>query len=109
MDGYVARVIFKYGHPSHNKTQLSPHKHCELIYSAKQQLTSEDNTTLPLNSQEKKHVQGIIGALLYYAGVMDEKLLVGLSSIRSHQAAAIQRTNDTINQILDYCATYPKG
>ena len=38
---------------------------------------------------------------------MDNKLLVGLSAIGSHQAAATQRTNDDINQILDYCATYP--
>ena len=38
---------------------------------------------------------------------MDNKLLVGLSDIGSQQAAATQRTNEAINQILDYCATYP--
>ena len=38
---------------------------------------------------------------------MDNKLLVGLSDIGSQQAAATQRNNDAINQILDYCATYP--
>ena len=38
---------------------------------------------------------------------MDNKLLVGLSAIGSQQAVATQCTNDTINQILDYCATYP--
>ena len=38
---------------------------------------------------------------------MDNKLLVGLSAIGSQQAAATQRTNESINQILDYCATYP--
>ena len=38
---------------------------------------------------------------------MDNKLLVGLSAIGSQQAAAKQRTNEAIDQILDYCATYP--
>ena len=38
---------------------------------------------------------------------MDNKLLVGLSTIGSQQAAATQRTNEAINQIMDYCATYP--
>ena len=38
---------------------------------------------------------------------MDNKLLVSLSAIRSQQSSATQRTNEAINQILDYCATYP--
>ena len=38
---------------------------------------------------------------------MDNKLIVGLSAIGSQQAVATQRTNEAINQILDYCATYP--
>ena len=38
---------------------------------------------------------------------MDNKLLVGLSSIGSQQAATTERTNEAINQLLDYNATYP--
>ena len=55
----------------------------------------------------KKRVQGIVGALLYYARVVDKKLLVGLSAIGSQKASATQCTNEAIDQILDYCATYP--
>ena len=46
-------------------------------------------------------------ALLYYARAMDNKLLVGLSDIGAQQASTTQRTNEAIDQILDYCATYP--
>ena len=67
MDGYIAKVLLKYGHPRPKKTQLSPHKHREVIYGAKEQLTPEDDTTPPLYSQGKKRVQGIVSALLYYA------------------------------------------
>ena len=38
---------------------------------------------------------------------MDNKLLVSLSAIGSQQPTATQRINEAINQILDYCATYP--
>ena len=73
------------------------------------------NINLPLKmtplllwrAKVKKHVQGIVGALLYYAQAVDNKLLVGISTIRSQQASATQCTNEAINQILDYCATYP--
>ena len=106
MNGYIAKVLLKYRHPISNKPQLSPHKHCEVIYGAKEQLAPEEDTTPPLDSQGKKRVQGIVGALLCYTRAVDNKLLVGLSAIISQQASVTQRTNEAIDQILDYCATY---
>ena len=55
-----------------------------------------------------KRVQDIVGALLYYARAFDNKLLVALSTIGGQQAADTEKTNEAINQLLDYCATYPK-
>ena len=107
MKGYIAKFLFKYRHPIPKKPQLSLHKHCEVIYGAKEQLAPEDDTAPPLNSQGTKRVQGIVGALFYYARSVDNKLLVGLSAIGSHQASATQLTNEATDQILDYCATYP--
>ena len=60
-----------------------------------------------MDSQDTKRFQGVVGALLYYVRSVDNKLLIGLSDIGSQQASATQRTNEAINQILDYCATYP--
>ena len=107
MKGYIAKVLLKYGHPIPKKTQLSPHKHNEVIYGGKEQLSPEDDTTTPLESQGTKRVQGIVGALLYYAQAVDNKLLVSLSAIGPQQASATHRKNEAIDQILDYCATYP--
>ena len=78
-----------------------------MIYGAKEQLSTEDDTTPPLDSQGTKRVQGIVGALLYYAQAVEKESLFGLSAIGSQQASATQRTNESINQILDHCATYP--
>ena len=83
MDGYIAKVLLDYGHPSPKKPQLSPHNHREVIYYAKEQLSPEDDTTLPLDSQGTKRVQGIVDAILYYSCAVDNKLLVGLSAIGS--------------------------
>ena len=105
MDGYISIVLLKYGHPCPRKPQLSPHKHREVIYGAKEQLAQEDDKSPPLDNQGTKLIQGIVGALLYYAQSMDNKLLVGLSDIGSQQAAATERTNKAINHILDHCDT----
>ena len=78
MDGYIAKNLLKYGHPIPKKPQLSPHKHRGVIYGAKEQLNTEDDTTPPLDSQDTKRIQGIVGALLYYARAVGNKLLVSL-------------------------------
>ena len=92
MNGYIEKVLLKYGHPRPSKAQLSPHKHCEVIYGTKEKLTYEDDTSLPLDNQGKKCIQGIVGALLYYGRLVDNKLLVGLSSIGSQQSAITELT-----------------
>ena len=105
MNGYITIMLLKYVHPCPRKPQISPHKHCEVIYGVEEQLIPEDDTGPPLDNQGTKRVQVIVGALLYYARAVDKKLLFGLSAIGSQQAAATQSTNEAINQILDYCAT----
>ena len=102
MKGYIAKVLLKYRHPFPKKPQLSRHRYREISYGAKEQLAPEDYTSPPLDRQGTKRVQGIVGALLYYARAVDNKLLVGLSAIGSQQASATQRTSEAINQILDY-------
>ena len=67
----------------------------------------EDDTSPPLDTKSITRVQRIVGALLYYARAVDNKLLVGLSAIGAQQAAATERTNAAVQQMLDYVATYP--
>ena len=81
MKGYITKVLLKYGHPISKKPQLSPHTHREVIYGAKEQLSPENDTSPPLDSQCTKHIPGIVGALLYYVSAVDNKLLFGISAI----------------------------
>ena len=66
MNGYIQKVLLKYGHPRPSKAQLSAHKHREVIYGTKYQLTHEDDTRPPLDNQGTKRIQGIVAAFLYY-------------------------------------------
>ena len=48
-----------------------------------------------------------MGALLYLGRSVNNKLLVSLSAIGAQKAAATEETKDSIEQFLDYVATYP--
>ena len=64
-------------------------------------------TPPPLDASGILRFQSIVGALLYYSRAVDNKLLVALSELGQQQSTATEATNDSINQILDYVATYP--
>ena len=107
MDGYILELRSKYVHMTPKKTQYSPHKHRPVDYGATQQIVQPTDTSPPLNVKFIKRVQGIMGALLYVVIAVKNKLLVALSAIGAQQAAATEETTATIEQLLDYVATYP--
>ena len=69
-------------------------------------LTPEEYKSPSLDKEGTKRIQGIVGSLLYYAREAGNKLRVAISSFGSQQAAATQHMNKTINQLLNYSATY---
>ena len=107
MKEYIDDFLLKYVHAKPMHPQLNPHKHLQIKYGAKQQLRPEDDTSLSIDTTGVKNIQAIIGALLYYAHAVDNKLIVSLSAIGAQQASATESTVDAINQLIDYIATYP--
>ena len=76
MDGYITEVQIRFGHPNPTKPQHSPHKHRPIIYGAGAQYeVNEVATSPPIGKNGIKHVQAIVGCLLYYAQAVDNKLL----------------------------------
>jgi hypothetical protein len=49
----------------------------------------------------------IVGSLLYFARAANSELLVALSAITAHQAKATVATEQVVDLLLDYFATYP--
>ena len=109
MKEYIDDFLLKYVHAKPMHPQLTPHKHLQIKYGAKQQLSPEDNTSLSLDTTGVKKIQSIIGALLYYAHAVNNKILVALGAIGAQQVSATEDTDDAIKQLLDYVATNPNS
>ncbi len=107
MPGYIHNIGTRYRHLMPTKHQLSPHKHCKIIFGQTTQLTHLNPYSPPLSTEGVKRIQGIIGALLYYECAVDSKLLATLSTLSSQQATATEATNVAMNQLLEYLTTYP--
>jgi hypothetical protein len=107
MDGYIDNLLIKYVHARPKKPRLSPYKCTPIAYGINTQRAPEMNTSELLDVALKRRCQEIVGSLLYYAGAVDNKLLVALSVIAAHQARATIATEQGVDYLLDYVATYP--
>ena len=87
-----------------------PHNHQPIQYGAKEQYANNEVDTSPkLDAKGTKQVQGIVGALLYYARAVDNKLLLTLNAIGVQHEAPTENTLTEVNKLLDYVATYPSN
>ena len=107
MTSYIEKLLFKVGHKMPVKTQISPHRCRDITYVSKVQQALEEDSYPALDENGVLQVQLIVGALLYYARTVNNKLLVALSAIGAHQSSAIEKTLKVINQLLYYYVTYP--
>ena len=107
MDGYILDIRNKYGHLTPKKPQYLPPKHRPINYGSRQQIVQPIDTSPRLDDKFIKIFQGIFGVLLYMCISINNKLLVALSALVSQQALATEETEDAIEKILNYVATYP--
>ena len=86
-----------------------PHKHQEVHYGAKVQVAPEEVHSPRVEAQCIQSVQDIVLALLFYGQAVDKKVLVALNTIGTQQAVSTESTNEAIDHLLDYLATYPNN
>ena len=93
----IDTALTKYQHPKPAVPQHAPYKATNIHYGAKVQRSEEDKSP-PLMPDQIKHVQKIVGTLLYYGRAVDSILLTALSAIvarqsnRTHSLITLQRT-----------------
>ena len=107
MKGYIEKVWLKYRYAKLTHPQLTLHKYREVKYNSKQQLIPEDDTIPDLDAAGVKWTQEIIGAILYYACAIENRLSSDISAIGSQQTYFTEDTTAAIKQLLYYVATYP--
>jgi hypothetical protein len=101
MPGYISMLLLKYKHPHPAKPWLSPYNCLPIASSSKSHITPDPDALELLNANRKCCVQEIVESLLYYAREVNNKLLIGLSTIAAHQAKAITATEQAVNLLLD--------
>ncbi len=58
----------------------------------------------PINKDDTKCIQGVVGTLLYYGRAVDSTILPALSAIATKQAKQTAKTMAMVKQLLDYYA-----
>ena len=108
MLGYVDKVRHKYQHPMPKRPVNAPAKFKPIQYGAKFQ-TADVDTSPQLAKDCIRHIQDVVGTLLYYARAVDPTLLATLSQIASRQSTATEEVSTMIKKILNYVATHPNA
>ena len=111
MPGYVTKAITRLNHVPGKIPQFSPHAHVPFQYLAKgaQQLTPTHDSSPLLSPKDRRHIQSIVGSLLYYGRCIDYTILPALNDIAREQAKPTERTLEKAKRVLDYVATYPEA
>jgi hypothetical protein len=77
------------------------------MYSAAIQYAPAPDTTAALDAKDTKHVQEVLGMLLFYARAVDSTLLPAIGTLASQQAHGTKATLEALTQLLNYCAMHP--
>ena len=108
MPVYIATALTKYQHAMPTVPQNALYNAAAIQHSTKVQRV-ETNTLAPLSKSKIKHVQDIVGTLLYYAWAINPTLLAALSAIATRQANGTRAVADACHQLLYYVAMHPNA
>ena len=92
MPGYISHALQRFAIPAPTKAQHSPHAWKKPNYGTKTQLTEPADLSAPLPPKDRKHLQEVIGVLLYYGRAVDSTILVTLGTLAAAQAQGTQAT-----------------
>ena len=104
MPGYLSKILIKYQHPHPHRQQDAPSPFTQPEYDAKQQMTP-----VPNSSYERKRIQQLVGALLYYARAVNSTMLHALSALAIQVNTATQLTAAHRTHLLDYAACHAQS
>ena len=106
MPGYARKQLKKYNHISkrkvHTPLQPLPRKYGQ---AAQEPLPIDD--TQPLEKDDKKFIERIVGSFLFYGRAVDPLILHTMNTIPNNQNNPTEKTMEQTKHFLDYIDTYP--
>ncbi len=106
MPGDIIKQLQKYKHATPTKPQHSPYTPQQRQYGSNAQQPLPIDTSPLLSDVNIKHIQRVIGSILYYVHAIDLTVLMALSTTASKQAHGTKNTMQKNKQLLDYLATH---
>lgn len=95
---YSARVFFFRAKCRHNEAKIG----------GKTQFSAAPDNTPKLDA-DIKHLQEVLGTLLYYAQAVDLTMLVAIGTLATEQSIGTEKTLTNLVHLLNYCATHPNA
>ncbi len=108
MPGYIEKALKRFHHTPPSQPQHAPYKSAPIHFGSTKQIPLDD-TTAVLTPLQIKHIQQVVGTLLYYSRAVDPTLAAALSAIASRQAQGTEAVMEACKQLLDYVATHPNA
>ena len=81
MISYIRDALKRLHHTCPQKTQDKPYPHVKLTYVIKSQCATNEDDSPVLSPANKKFIQKVTGTFVYYAGAIDDTILLALGSI----------------------------
>jgi len=81
MPGYIDWALKRFQHPQPRQPEHTPHAWQKPTDGAKTQFVLEPDATPALNAADCKHMQEVVGMLLYYARAVDAMMLTALGTL----------------------------
>jgi hypothetical protein len=105
--GYIERALQRFQHPTPTRPEHAPHAWQKPIYGATTQYAPDPDNAPALDAADTKHLQEVLGTLLFYARAVDSTMLPAIGTLASQQAHGTKATLKALTQLLNYCATHP--
>ena len=99
MPNYVTKKLHKFQHRTPRRTWYAPHQWTRPNYGEKKQPGTNLDTSLPIQEEEKRMMQKIVGTLLYYFHNVELTMLPSLITISDQQSNPTQNTEAEIKKI----------
>jgi hypothetical protein len=96
--GYIECTLQCFQHPPPTWPQHLPHEWQKPTYGAKTQYAPEPNASPAHDAKDTKHVQEVLGTLLFYARAIDSTLLTAKGTLASQQAHGTKATLHALTQ-----------
>jgi hypothetical protein len=109
MPGYIKKQLHKYKHAFPQSPQPCLYAPIPKQYGSKSQGPLPPDTSPLLSKDDIKHIQKVVGRILYYVCTVNLIVLTALSTNESKQATETDNTMLKTKQLLDYLVTHPNA